>query len=258
MRALFLALLATCALALPAAAQYNEEDVNIKITVRAQDAGIIGNEVGGAYIIMRDRRNGDVLAEGVTAGDSGDAKKIMGATARDAVLSSDTSADFQFSLAILEPLPVTVTARAPLVQGQSEITASHDMILIPGQDYSTGDGILINVPGFIVNISEPAVAKTIKHDPNKTTDLRVHVAKLSGDAVGAKDGPWPESRYKVQAHIFKESVFATSAALTYGNEPGLFTAKLKMPLPGTYRVIVSAFDPLTKESGIDSTTITFE
>ncbi len=258
MRALFLTLLATCALALPAAAQYNEEDVNIKITVRAQDGRIVGNGVGGAYVIMRDRRNGDVLAEGVTAGDSGDVKTIMSATARDAVLGSDTSADFEFSLAVLEPLPVTVSARAPLAQGQSEVTANHDMILIPGQDYSTGDGILITVPGFMVDIAEPAVAKTIKHDPEKTTALRVHVAKLSGDAVGAKDGPWPADRYKVQAHIFKESVFVTSAALTYGNEPGLFSAKLKMPLPGTYRVIVSAFDPLTKESGIDSTTITFE
>lgn len=258
MRALILTLFAVGAFSAPAAAQYNPEDIAVKITVRAQDARIIGNAMGGAYVIVRDRRNGDILAEGVTAGGAGDTKIIMNAQTRDAVLGNDTSADFEFSLAVLEPLPVTISARAPLAQKQAEATVSQDMILIPGQDYSTGDGIVLTVPGFSVDIAAPAAGVTAKHEADKPLELRAHIAKLSGDAVGGKDGSWPASRYKVQAHVFRETSFITTTDLQYGEEPGLYLAKMKMPLPGTYRIIVSAFDPQTKESGIDSTTITFE
>ena len=263
MRAFILTLAALGALSQPAFAQKNAgrdnaEDIDVKITVRAQDARIVGNAVGGAYVMIRDRRNGDILAEGVTAGGAGDEKTIMDAHARDAVFSDEGSADLELSLTVLEPLPVTVSARAPLAQAQAAVTVSQDMILIPGQDYSTGDGILLTVPGFAVDVIEPALGGTMKHDPNKAVELRAHIAKLSGDRIGGKDGSWPADRYKVQAHIFKESVFVTSFDMKYGGEPGLFAANMKMPLPGTYRAIVSAFDPRTKESGVDATTITLE
>jgi len=263
MRVFLLTLAALGTLSQPALAQKNAgrdnaEDVDIKITVRAQDARIIGNAVGGAYVMIRDRRNGDILAEGLTAGSAGDEKTIMGPHTRDAVLSNDGSADLELSLTVLEPLPVTVSARAPLAQAQASVTVTQDMILIPGQDYSAGDGILLTVPGFAVDVTEPALGTAAKHDPNKPVSLRAHIAKLSGDRIGGKEGAWPSERYKVQAHIFKESAFVMSFDMKYGDEPGLFVANMKMPLPGTYRVIVSAFDPLTKESGIDTTTLTLE
>lgn len=263
MRAFLLTIAAIGALSQPAMAQKNAgrdnpEDIDIKITVRAQDARIIGNAVGGAYVMIRDRRNGDILAEGVTAGTAGDEKAIMGAQTRDRVFSDDNSADLELSLTVLEPLPVTVSARAPLSQTQAAVTVTQDMVLIPGQDYSTGDGILLTLPGFAVDVVEPALGSAMKHDANKPVPLRAHIAKLSGDRIGGKDGSWPTDRYKVQAHIFKESAFVMSFDMKYGDEPGQFVANMKMPLPGTYRIIVSAFDPVTKESGVDSTTITFE
>lgn len=263
MRVLLLTVAALGLLTQPALAQKNSgrsnaEDIDVKITVRAQDARIIGNSVGGAYVMIRDRRNGDILAEGVTAGTAGDTKTIMAATARDNVLSDDASADLELSLTVLEPLPVTVSARAPLASTQSSVTVSQDMMLIPGQDYSTGDGILLTVPGFAVDVTAPALASTMKHDADKAIPVRAHIAKLSGDALGGKDTPWPLDRYKVQAHVFKESAFVMSFDMKYADEPGIFGANMKMPLPGTYRIIVSAFDPATKEGGVDTTIITLE
>ncbi|MBU0800631.1 MAG: hypothetical protein KKA05_06460 [Alphaproteobacteria bacterium] len=255
-------LLMTCALlaglAVPAMAQGNPEDVDVKITVRARDGRFVGTPVGGAYVIVRDRRNGDVLAEGVTTGGTGNARIIMEeGVKRDAILSDEESAKFEFSLAVLEPVPVTISARAPITQEQAAVTVSEDMILIPGKDYSSGNGVMLTVPGFVVDIASPAVNTRMKHNADEIIPLRVHVAKVSGDKPTEK-GMWPASRYEVEAHVFRDSAFITTTPLQYGGEAGLFAANLKIPVNGTYRIIVSAFDPQTKESGVHSTTITLD
>ena len=242
----------------PAHAQNNPEDVDVKITVRAQDGTFIGTAMGGAYVVVRDRRNGDILAEGVTAGTAGDAAAIMDkGFARDAALAGEGTAKFEFSVAVFEPTPVEILARAPLAQKQAEVSARFETYLIPGKDYSTGNGIMVTLPGFAVDITDPLINSRLKHDPEIVVPVRAAVAKLSGERP-AKDGPWPASRYEVDAHVFKDSAFVTSVRMRFEEKEGLFAANMKVPLPGTYRVIVSAYDPQTKESGVDSTTMTLE
>ena len=58
----FLAILATIAfLVLPAAAQAQGRDgeTNFVVTVKAKDAKFVGTAMGGAQVIIRDRRSGD-------------------------------------------------------------------------------------------------------------------------------------------------------------------------------------------------------
>ena len=255
----FLAILATIAfLVLPAAAQAQGRDgeTNFVVTVKAKDAKFVGTAMGGAQVIIRDRRSGDILVQGRTYGGTGDTKKIMdGDLKRDAVLVDENTAKFQFSMEIIEPIPVTISATGPLDQPQASATVSEDTILIPGKDYTQGNGIMLELPGFAVDILDPPANSSAKLDPEKPVPILVNVLKMCGCHI-APGSPWPLERYDVEVRIYKDDIFVTSAGLKYADKPGAYSHNIKIPLPGTYRLIVTAFDRVTKEAGMDATSFT--
>ena len=53
------------------------EPTDIIIRVLAKDAKFIGMETGGAKVILRDADTGEILAQGVTSGGTGNTPKIM-------------------------------------------------------------------------------------------------------------------------------------------------------------------------------------
>lgn len=233
-------------------------ETNFVVTVKARDAKFIGTAAGGAQVIIRDRRTGDIIASGTTYGSTGDTALLMADShKRDAVLMSDGSARYEFSLEFWEPTPVTISATAPLAQPQSMVTVSEDMILIPGKDYTSGNGIMLELPGFAVDVTSPIPNQKFKLDPDVPVTLEANVMKLCGCLV-EEGTPWPPERYEVEAHIYKDNLFITTAPLAYSGEPGIYTTNLKIPMTGIYRLLVTAFDPQTKEAGMDVTTVIFE
>lgn len=231
-------------------------DTDILLTVLARDGEFVGSPVGGAQVIIRDRRTGDIIANGTTAGDMGDRKVLMsGSHARDAALLSEGSARLEFTLDIMEPLPVTISATGPVGQLQSTVTTSMDTILIPGQDYSSGNGIMLELPGMSVDVLNPPANTVVPYSPDTPITVLANVMKLSGSEVEA-GSPWPPERYTVAAHVYKDLLFITSAPMRYADAPGQFVANLKLPRAGTYRFVVTAFDAKTKEAGMDATTVT--
>lgn len=255
MRKITLAI-ALFSLAFPMAAY--AKDTNINISVKAKDALFIGEAVGGAYVIVRDKRDGDILVEGRTTGGSGDAVKIMkDAGSRDAVITNESSAHFSFSLDLYEPTPVSIEVSGPYGQMQSLAKASTDYLIIPGKDYTKGNGIILELPGFIVDVMNPAANRTAKFSPEGTLPLQVNVTKLSGAHINAAT-PWPPERYEIEASIYRGDLFLTHIKLEKTEQPGIFGTNMKFQEPGTYRVVVTAFDPVTMEAGMDSTIITLE
>jgi len=249
-------IIAACAIATPAGAQELVPETNFMVTVRAKDAKFIGSAMGGAHVTIRNRVNGDIVAEGNTSGGTGDTAKLMGAAiSRDAELVTDNSAKIEFSLELIEPTPVTVTATGPMSQPQSMATVSQDMIIIPGKDYASGNGIMLELPGFAVDILAPAAAAKEKFDAKKPMTVTANVVKMCGCAV-EKDSPWPPERYEVSADIYVESHHFATAPMTYTGTPGQYAARFQIPAAGTYKIIVSAFDPKTKEGGMDATSFT--
>ena len=244
-----------CALILPLSAQ--AEDTNISISARAKDALFIGEAVGGAFIIVRDKRDGDILVEGRTKGGGGDQAKIMADTKRDSVWRDDKSAHFEFSLDLFEPTPVSIEVSGPYGQTQSLVKASADYLLIPGKDYTQDNGIIIELPGFIVDVLNPAINHTAKFNPEGTWPLQANVTKLSGDPI-AKDTPWSPERYAVEAHIYRGDLFLAKVAMETTAQPGIYATNMKFQEAGTYRIVVTAFDSKTLEGGTDATTITLE
>ncbi len=234
------------------------QETNFVITVKARDAKFIGTAAGGAQIVIRNRLTGDILATGITYGETGDTALIMGEDrARDTVLATKSSAKWSFSLEFWEPTPVTITATAPLGQAQSMVTVSEDMILIPGKDYTSGNGIMLEVPGFSVDVISPTPNHKFKHDPNVPITVEANVMKLCGCLI-EEGSPWAPERYEVEAHVYLDGRYITSINIPYANEPGMYGTNLKLPLPGSYRIHVTAFDPITKEAGMDTTTVILE
>lgn len=234
-------------------------DTNVSISVKAKDALFVGEAAGNAYVVVRDKRNGDVLAEGRTIGGSGDKSKIMGSDGykRDTVLTDDKTAHFAFSLDLFEPTPVSIEASGPYGQMQSLVKSSTDYLLLPGKDYASGNGIVVELSGFIVDIMTPAINHTTKFKTDLTLPLQAQIAKLCGCHVD-KSSPWPPERYDVEANVYRGDVFLASVKMDKLDQAGLYGANLKFQEPGTYRVMVTSFDAKTKESGVDSTTITLE
>lgn len=232
------------------------EETDFKITVRARDAKFVGSSVGGARVTVTDKRTGDIIAAGVTHGGTGGSDKLMAKSVdRDAILVDDDTASLQFSLELIEPTPVTVAATGPLIQGQSLASVSEDMILIPGKDYTAGNGIMLELPGMAVDVLSPPPNMKTKFDAEQPVVLMANIMKMCGCRV-EEGSPWPPERYEVEVAIYKDALLVTSARMEYAKEPGLFQRKLKFPAPGTYVLTVTAFDPVTKEAGVDSTSIT--
>ena len=139
---------------LPAAAQA----IPTKVMVRAvsRDAKVIQDPVGGARITIREVATGNVLAQGVQQGRSGNTELIMvkprarGAT----VFDTPGTAGFLATLMLDRPTVVEITAEGPLGNPQATQRASKTLLLVPGQ-HLLGEGVLLEIHGFIVDLLAP-------------------------------------------------------------------------------------------------------
>jgi hypothetical protein len=230
-------------------------DTGIAVTVLAKDAKFIGDAMGGARVIITDKLTGDIMIDGHTYGTTGNTETIMTESReRHVTLSDQNSARFEFSLAILEPTAVTITAIAPLAQMQSAVKVSQDYVLIPGKDYTSGDGIMLELPGMAVDIQAPTPHEKAKFDADVPITVAASVMKACGCHV-ATDSPWDPENYDVEAHVYKGTEFISALPMQYSGAPGQYMSRIKIPLPGSYKIIVTAFDKKTKEGGMDAATI---
>jgi hypothetical protein len=129
------------------------EAVPTKLIVRARskDAKFVGTSMGGAHILVKDSETGKVLAEGLTAGGTGNTRKIMVAPhMRFVPLTDSSTAKFETVIDIDEPRLVTIDVEAPYGFKPDTIKSTTQIWLIPGRDL-VGDGVIIEVPGFQIS-----------------------------------------------------------------------------------------------------------
>ncbi len=129
----------------------------VMVRVVSQDAKILSDHVGGARVIIRDARTGEILAQGIQKGGSGDTKRIMIEPRKRGASIYDTpgAAGFSTTLMLTRPTVVEVIAEGPLNYPQATQRASKTLLLVPGKDV-LGDGIVLTLHGFIVTLETPA------------------------------------------------------------------------------------------------------
>jgi len=156
------------------AAQAGSEATRVDIHVVAHDAKLIGSAVGGARVTIRDAETGEVLAEGVHEGGTGDTGLIMGARERNAdVFTTPGAAAYSAELALDAPRMITVEASGPLDFPQALTHASTTLLVVPSEDVA-GDGVVLELWGYIVEILD-APAATAAGDG---LDVRARVRML--------------------------------------------------------------------------------
>lgn len=229
-------------------------ETEVVVRAKSKDAKFIGTSMGGAKVVIRDSTTGEILSKGFTRGGTGDTAKLMKHPhKRHVALSDESAAKYTAVIDINEPRFVNVEVLAPFAQQQSVVKSSTQVWLIPGKDI-TGDGIIVEIPGFAIDVLSPRTAEKIKLAQNPSTvRVKANVVMMCGCPI-EPGGIWDSNQYEVETTIIKDGENIGSVPLKYAGETSLFHGDIEISEPGTYELIVHSYDPVTGNTGVDRTT----
>lgn len=240
-------------------ADSNADAIPTRIVIRAvsNDAKLIQDPVGGARITIRNAETGDVLAEGLQRGNSGSTDRIMrepharGATIYDV----PDAAHFDTTLALSEPTPVEVVAEGPLGYPHAVQRASATTLLVPGRDV-TGDGLVLTLHGFIVEVLEPSSGATVRTTSSgDTVEIRARVRMMCGCPT-RPGGLWDASRYDIRGQLLRDGVVVAEEPLDFTGTTSEFAGTLATPDGGATAVRVVATDADRVNFGVHTVDLT--
>lgn len=227
-----------------------QESTNVVVRAQAKDAKFIGSSMNGAQVTITEVKTGKLLAEGVTEGSTGDTEKIMKTPhQRYMDLSTGGAAKFETTLDLSEPTFVTISATAPLSQKQSEVTSSTQLWLIPGKDIS-GDGIVLEISGFAIDVLEPQAHERNKND---TITITANAVMMCGCPI-EPDGMWDSNEMEFTAVVMKGDQEVARKELDYAGKPNTFETSFSPEEEGAYQILVYGYDARTGNTGVDRTT----
>ena len=224
-------------LALPGPASGQSAAIPTTVTVRAvsHDAKIIGSNVGGAYVIIRDARDGTVLAQGNQEGSTGNTTRIMVTPAhRDSVrYATEGAAAFVATLELHEPTFVDIEAVAPLNTPSTRARASKRMLLVPGENV-LGEGIILELNGFTVELTEATAA-------SRSLTVGARVTMLCGCPT-EPGGMWDSNRIEVFAHLESGGRLLQKKKMNYAGRTSEYAAVFDSVPSGVYDLRIVASD----------------
>lgn len=228
-----------------------QKSTKVVVRAKAQDANFIGSSMGGALVTIKNAETGELLAKGFTEGSTGDTDKLVrNPRKRYEKISTEGSAKFVAELQLEKPTFVTVSATGPYGRQQARVTSSTQLWLIPGRDI-TGDGIILEIPGFVVDIIQPE-AETNSED-NKI-NIKAEIVMNCGCPT-RPGGTWDSSEYEIKALIYHGGEKIDSVPLEFTGETSIYNAEYTAPEKGTYKIMVFAHHPKTDNTGLDKTEI---
>lgn len=233
------------------------EDTPVTVRVISQGAKFIGSSMGGVHVRLYDADSGALLAQGKTEGGTGDTGRIMKtAQPRGAVLSTPGAAKFAAILDLDAPTRIKAVAQGPAAQPQAENTVSATQWVLPGKGVHAGDGWLLTMPGFMVDVQMPGAGGDAGAAP-ATVPVTANVRMMCGCPI-TPGGLWDADAYDVAAIIYKDGEKLREVPLSYAGSPSQFAADLKLDAAGGYEVAVYAHNPESGNTGLDKTTFSVE
>jgi hypothetical protein len=228
-----------------------QETTSIMVRAHSKDAKFIGTSIGGAKVFVRDAVSGEILAEGITRGSTGDTGKIMQEPqTRGTRLTDENTAGFLAELEIEEPTFVTVEVIAPFSKKQASVRSSTQLWVIPGKNIG-GDGIVLDVPGFVVDILSPQTHERIP--AGNEVEIKANVVMMCGCPI-TEGGIWDAGQYEVKAIVSENEKESRAIELAIQEKPSTFSGKVNLSA-GNYQITVYVFDPETGNTGVDKTSI---
>ncbi len=228
------------------------QPTNVLIRAKAKDAKFIGTGIGGAYVIVRNNTTGEILDQGYTTGSSGDTELIMNTPiARNTALTDDNTAKFEAQLNINEPVFVDIEVIAPFNRKAASVKATTQLWAIPGK-HILGDGIILDIPGYILDIQYPATHQVISATSLEEGILNVktHLVMMCGCVIN-KGGIWDADDIEVKGLLRRDGEVLAEFPLHITEEDNVFEGALPLTGKGSFELVVYAFDEKTGNSGVD-------
>jgi len=246
-----LKLVSVLALVVLIAAPARAEPTNIIVRVVSRDAKFIGTSMGGALITLRDANTGEVLAEGKTEGGTGDTDRMMkqSQTRRD-LLSSGDDAKFFATLDIGAPRLVEVVAVGPLAKKDNANRVSATQWVLPGKHLSGGDGWVLEMPGFFIDVKGPPPVIALQGS-SQAIELKADIKMMCGCPI-EPGGLWDANQYEVKAQLKRDGKIVDEASMKYAGTASKFAVSFNASVPGNYEALVSAYDAHNGNTGLDT------
>jgi hypothetical protein len=235
-------------------AQTDSKETKVMIRAVARDAKVIGTHVGGAKITVKDATTGEVLAQGMQQGGTGDTNTIM-KTPRTRGMSVYSSADASGYLAVLhidKPTVVEISAEGPLGNAQATQRTSKTMLLIPGQDV-LGEGVLLEIHGFIVTALSPVADAKVKS--GAPFEVKATVTMACGCPT-EPDGLWDANKIHVVARLLRDGKVQSEIPMTYAGVQNTFHADVPATGVGPLELQVLSMDAGSANFGMMKEAVT--
>ena len=226
------------------------EPTEITVRVMAKDAKFIGTAVGGVEISIEDATSGEVLAQGLTSGGTGNTPKIMTTprTSRD-MISDPEAASFSATIDIDAPRKISVNAIGPMQPGGAAVAASSTQWVVPGKNITGGDAWVLELRGFSVSLVEPPSSTIDLAANHNSISLTAKVTMLCGCPIES-GGMWDADKIEVAANVSKDGGATKTVPLSFAGETNIFKGDLALTEPGSYAVDVYAYDPSNGNTGV--------
>ena len=249
LKALFAAgAFATLLVASPIFGQTGGTETKVMIRAVARDAKVIGTHVGGAKITVKDAATGQVLAQGIQQGGTGDTDVIMKKphTRGMALYNGGDASGFLAVLHLDKPTVVEISAEGPLGNSQATQRSSKTMLLVPGEDV-LGDGVLLEIHGFIVTPLAPLADAKLK--AGSPFEVRATVTMACGCPT-EPDGLWDANRIRVVARLLRDGKVQSEIPMTYAGVQNTFHVDVPVTATGPMELQVLALDPASANFGM--------
>jgi hypothetical protein len=228
------------------------EPISTELVVRAKarDGKFIGSSIGGALVRIKDTENGEILAEGMIQGGTGDTNLIMTKPKKRYDSITKGTAFFKTELLINKPVLLTIELISPYIKRQARTVSQIQTWLIPGK-HINGDGLIIEVPGMIVDILSPQTHRYTGIE-NSPFELKANVVMMCGCII-TKNGLWDAHTIEVTAMITKDGDDYATVPLEPADTMNTFSSHFNPNSSGVYGVTIYAYDPKTGNTGVDQT-----
>lgn len=226
-------------------------ETKIVIRAKARDAKFIGSSLGGAYVIIRNKVNQQILAEGKTTGSTGNTDLIMkNPRMRSSSIADAQTAGFLAKIDIEEPTFVSIEVVSPFNHRQAQAKVSTELWLIPGRDI-LGDGIILEIPGFIIDILKPRTHQYLSLNAikDKPFQIQANIVMMCGCIID-KGGVWNSDEIEVKGIIKKDGKYITDIQMSLIST-NLFEGNYLISAAGNYELILYAYNEKTGNTGID-------
>jgi hypothetical protein len=196
----------------------------VKVRVIGRDSKVIGSGVGGALVRIVDARTGETLAEGKQEGGTGDTDRIMSPQARGSTIyDTEGTARFEAELRLSQPTLVNISALGPLGYPQAIRSATKQLLLLPGR-HVEGDGVVLELHGFIVEILSPVPLTPV----GSTVSVTARVRMMCGCVI-EPGGFWDADDKEFVARLRADGRVVSESHLGFAGETSVFEGVVNVP-----------------------------